>query len=66
MKKKQKATTFEGGEGATAEVVVKKRTSHRKPDPAWVEKQKRDKKNNKRDKRKRRANEDISWEGYKK
>jgi hypothetical protein len=62
-KKKQGATTFEGGEGATASVTVKAKTV-RKPDPAWVEMQKARK--DKRDKRKRRPNEDISWEGYKK
>jgi hypothetical protein len=63
-KKKQGATTFEGGEGATASVTVKAKTV-RKPDPAWVEMQK-GYKANKRDKRKRRPNENISWEGYKK
>jgi hypothetical protein len=67
-KKKQSMTTFEGGEGATAHVTVAKNTSPaktvRKPDPHWVEMQKARK--DKRDKRKRRPNEDIVWEGYKK
>jgi hypothetical protein len=62
-KKKQAMTTFEGGEGATASATVKPKTT-RKPDPAWVEMQKGRK--DKRDKRKRRPNEDVRWEGYKK
>jgi hypothetical protein len=62
-KKKQTMTTFEGGEGATAHVTVKAKTV-RKPDPHWVQMQKARK--DKRDKRKRRPNEDIVWEGYKK
>ena len=62
-KKKQGATTFEGGEGATAQVTVKTKPV-RKPDPHWVEMQKARK--DKRDKRKRRPNEDVVWEGYKK
>lgn len=64
--KKQGATTFEGGEGATAAVTVERKKVERKPDPHWVEKQKRLKKKNPKDKRKRHATEDISWEGYKK
>lgn len=63
-KKKQGATTFEGGEGATANVTVEKPKFIRKPDPAFVEKQKERK--DKRDRKKRRANDDVVWEGYKK
>lgn len=66
-KKKQGATTFEGGEGATASVTVEPRhsVSPRKPDPNWVLRERKRKARNPRDKRRRRANEDISWEGYK-
>lgn len=65
-KKKQGATTFEGGEGATASVTVEpKKKVERKPDPHFVEMQKEHKKRHKRDKRKMHPNEDISWQGYK-
>lgn len=57
-KKKQGATTFEGGEGATASVTVnpKKKPAPRKAgksDPALRQKKKR-------------PNSDFSWTGYKK
>jgi hypothetical protein len=63
-KRKQGATTFEGGEGATASVTVKAKTE-RKADPAYTEMKKASARD-KRNKRKVRANENISWEGYKK